>query len=122
MILVVDARPESQRCRTLLHGFSTFDTATRIAGMYPPPAFRSDRWREQVLRQACDQAGVAVLGHSAQLNWAADKVSGCSYAVSTAVAHGSPYRAMKLRGRCHVDLAAVIACAGSQAAPPAMGW
>ena len=60
VVLVVDARGQSQSIAALLHGFSTFDTATRIAGVILNRV-GSPR-HEQVLRQACEQAGVPVLG------------------------------------------------------------
>ena len=60
VILVVDARGQSHSIAALLHGFSTFDTATRIAGVILNRV--GSARHEQVLRQACEQAGVPVLG------------------------------------------------------------
>ena len=60
VILVVDARGQGHSIAALLHGFSTFDTATGIAGVILNRV-GSPR-HEQVLRQACEQAGVPVLG------------------------------------------------------------
>ncbi|CPR12535.1 cobyrinic acid a,c-diamide synthase [Mycobacterium bohemicum DSM 44277] len=60
VILVVDARGQSHSIAALLHGFSTFDRSTRIAGVILNRV-GSNR-HEQVLRQACEQAGVTVLG------------------------------------------------------------
>ncbi len=60
VILVVDARGQSHSIAALLHGFSTFDSATRVCGVILNRV-GSPR-HEQVLRQACEQAGVTVLG------------------------------------------------------------
>ena len=60
VLLVVDARGQSHSVGALLHGFATFDAATRIAGVILNRV-GSDR-HEQVLRQGCEQAGVPVLG------------------------------------------------------------
>jgi cobyrinic acid a,c-diamide synthase len=60
VILVVDARGQSHSIAALLHGFSTFDTATRIAGVVLNRV--GSARHEQVLRQACEDAGVPVLG------------------------------------------------------------
>lgn len=60
VLLVVDARGQSHSIAALLHGFSTFDPATRLAGVILNRV-GSPR-HEQVLRQACDAAGVPVLG------------------------------------------------------------
>ncbi len=60
VLLVVDARGQSQSIAALLQGFSTFDTATRIAGVVLNRV--GSARHEQVLRQACEQAGVPVLG------------------------------------------------------------
>jgi cobyrinic acid a,c-diamide synthase len=60
VVLVVDARGQSQSIAALLHGFSTFDPATRIAGVVLNRV--GSARHERVLRQACEQAGVPVLG------------------------------------------------------------
>ena len=60
VILVVDARGQSHSVAALLHGFSTFDPAIRIAGVILNRV-GSPR-HEEVLRQACEHAGVPVLG------------------------------------------------------------
>jgi cobyrinic acid a,c-diamide synthase len=60
IILVVDARGQSHSIAALLQGFSTFDTAIRIAGVVLNRV--GSVRHEQVLRQACEQAGVPVLG------------------------------------------------------------
>jgi cobyrinic acid a,c-diamide synthase len=60
VILVVDARGQGQSIAAVLHGFSTFDTAIRIAGVVLNRV--GSARHEQVLRQACEQAGIPVLG------------------------------------------------------------
>jgi cobyrinic acid a,c-diamide synthase len=60
VILVVDVRGQSQSIAALLHGFSTFDAAIRIAGVVLNRV--GSARHEQVLRQACEQTGVPVLG------------------------------------------------------------
>ena len=60
VILVVDARGQSHSVAALLHGFSTFDQSVRIAGVILNRV-GSPR-HEEVLRQACEHAGVPVLG------------------------------------------------------------
>ena len=55
MILVVDARGQSHSIAALLHGFSTFDPAIRIAGVILNRV-GSPR-HEEVLRQACEPPG-----------------------------------------------------------------
>ncbi|WP_009956277.1 cobyrinate a,c-diamide synthase, partial [Mycobacterium intracellulare] len=60
VVLVIDARGQSQSIAALLHGFSTFDTATRVTGVILNRV--GSTRHEQVLRQACEQAGVPVLG------------------------------------------------------------
>ncbi|AKS34843.1 cobyrinate a,c-diamide synthase [Mycolicibacterium goodii] len=111
VILVVDARGQSQSIAALLHGFTTFDPAVRVAGVILNRV-GSPR-HEAVLRQACEHAGVAVLGAVPR----ADELSVPSrhLGLITAVEHGRKARdavaAMtELMGR-HVDLAAVMACA-----------
>ncbi|OBI42295.1 cobyrinic acid a,c-diamide synthase [Mycobacterium kyorinense] len=60
VVLVVDARGQSHSVAALLHGFSTFDSGVRIAGVVLNRV-GSPR-HEQVLRQACEHAGIPVLG------------------------------------------------------------
>jgi cobyrinic acid a,c-diamide synthase len=60
VILVVDARGQSHSIAALLHGFSTFDTRTRIAGVILNRV--GSARHEQVLRQACEHTGLPVLG------------------------------------------------------------
>src|SRR5205807_7296193 len=59
VILVVDVRGQSNSIAALLHGFSTFDNAVRIAGVVLNRV--GSARHERVLREACQQAGVPVL-------------------------------------------------------------
>ena len=105
VILVVDARGQSHSIAALLHGFSTFDQSVRIAGVILNRV-GSPR-HEEVLRQACEHAGVPVLGAIPR----ADELSVPSrhLGLVTAVEHGEQARGAveamtELVGR-HVDLA-----------------
>ncbi len=115
VILVVDARGQSHSIAALLHGFSTFDTATRVGGVILNRV--GSARHEQVLRQACEQAGVPVLGaipRTAELELPARYLG-----LVTAVEYGRRARlaveAMTAVIRRHVDLAAVLAHARSRA-------
>lgn len=114
VILVVDARGQSHSIAALLHGFSTFDTATRIAGVILNRV--GSVRHEQVLRQACEQAGVPVLGaipRTAEL-----EVPSRYLGLVTAVEYGRRARqaveAMTALIAQHVDLTAVVAAAASR--------
>lgn len=116
VVLVVDARGQSQSIAALLHGFSTFDAATRVAGVILNRV-RSAR-HEQVLRQACEHAGVPVLGvipRAAELELPTRYLG-----LVTAVEYGRRARlavdAMTALVARHVDLAAVVAVARGPAA------
>lgn len=119
VVLVVDARGQSHSIAALLHGFSTFDPAIHIAGVVLNRV--GSARHEQVLRQACGQAGVPVLGaipRSAEINLPTRYLG-----LVTAVEYGR-------RGRCaveamtalvarHVDVAAVfVAARGAPTDPP----
>jgi cobyrinic acid a,c-diamide synthase len=60
VVLVVDARGQSHSVAALLHGFSTFDTSIHIAGVILNRV--GSVRHEAVLRSACEQSGVPVLG------------------------------------------------------------
>ena len=60
VVLVVDARGQSHSAAALLHGFTTFDPSVRVVGVILNRV-GSPRHAD-VLRQACEHAGVAVLG------------------------------------------------------------
>jgi cobyrinic acid a,c-diamide synthase len=116
VILVVDAKGQSQSMAALLHGFSTFDDSTRIAGVILNRV-GSPR-HDGVLRQACEHAGVPVLGSLPRL----DELSVPSrhLGLVTAVEHGDNARvavdAMSSLVAAHVDLAGVVAAAGTRIA------
>ena len=60
VVLVIDARGQSQSIAALLHGFSTFDPSIRLAGVILNRV--GSARHEEVLRQACAHAGVPVFG------------------------------------------------------------
>jgi cobyrinic acid a,c-diamide synthase len=114
VILVVDTRGQSHSVAALLHGFSTFDQSVRIAGVILNRV-GSPR-HEEVLRQACEHAGMPVFGAIPR----ADELSVPSrhLGLVTAVEHGEQARAaveamIALVGR-HVDLAGLTAVAASR--------
>jgi cobyrinic acid a,c-diamide synthase len=112
VLLVVDARGQSHSIGALLHGFSTFDPATRVAGVILNRV--GSTRHEQVLRQACEQVGVPVLG---AIPRAAELELPTRYlGLVTAVEYGrratSAVAAMTALVARHVDLAAVVAAAG----------
>jgi len=118
VILVVDARGQSHSIAALLHGFSTFDTAIRMAGVILNRV--GSARHEQVLRQACQQAGIPVLGvipRTAELELPTRYLG-----LVTAVEYGRramlAVEAMTALVAQHVDLAAVFAKAGRRAADP----
>jgi cobyrinic acid a,c-diamide synthase len=118
VILVVDARGQSHSIAALLHGFSTFDTATRVAGVILNRV--GSARHEHVLRQACEQVGVPVLGvipRAAELELPTRYLG-----LVTAVEYGrratSAVEAMTALVARHVDLAAVFVAAEGRAADP----
>lgn len=118
VVLVVDARGQSHSIAALLHGFSTFDSATRIAGVILNRVGTARH--EHVLRQACEQAGVPVLGavpRSAELELPTRYLG-----LVTAVEYGRHARlaveAMTALVARHVDLGAVLTGARSRVADP----
>ncbi|OBG81061.1 cobyrinate a,c-diamide synthase [Mycobacterium sp. E3305] len=117
VILVVDARGQSHSIAALLHGFSTFDVATRVRGVILNRV--GSARHEHVLRQACEQTGVAVLG---AIPRAAELELPTRYlGLVTAVEYGRRARlaveAMTDLVARHVDLAAVAAVAAGRAGP-----
>lgn len=118
VVLVIDARGQSHSIAALLHGFSTFDSATRIAGVILNRV--GSARHEQVLRQACEQAGVPVLGSVPRVSEL--ELPTRHLGLVTAVEYGRRARlaveAMTALVARHVDLAAVVAVAESRAADP----
>lgn len=114
VVLVVDSRGQSHSVAALLHGFSTFDPKIRIAGVILNRV-GSPR-HEEVLRQACEHAGVPVFGVIPRV----DELSVPSrhLGLITAVEHGRQARAavdamVGQVGR-HVDLEAIAGIATSR--------
>lgn len=116
IVLVIDARGQSHSIAALLHGFSTFDTATRIGGVILNRV-GSER-HEQVLRDACATAGVPVLGAVPRADELA--VPSRHLGLITAVEHGrravAAVDAMTHLVARHVDLSAVAALAAARPA------
>ena len=119
VILVVDARGQSHSIAALLHGFSTFDTATRVAGVVLNRV--GSTRHEQVLRQACEQAGVPVLGAIPRRDEL--EVPSRYLGLITAVEYDRRARdaveAMTTLIARHVDLGAVAGLAHSRVTEPA---
>jgi cobyrinic acid a,c-diamide synthase len=116
VVLVVDGRGQGHSIAALLHGFSTFDTTTRIAGVVLN-RIGSAR-HEDVLRQACGHAGIPVVGAIPRT----DELSVPSrhLGLITAIEHGRLARqavdAMTALVAHHVDLPALLALANSRVA------
>ncbi|MGB8405072.1 MAG: cobyrinate a,c-diamide synthase [Mycobacterium sp.] len=112
VLLVVDARGQSQSIAALLHGFSTFDSSVRVAGVILNRV--GTPRHEQVLRQACEQAGVPVLGAIPRADEL--EVPSRHLGLVTAVEHGrlaqQAVSAMTELVARHVDIEAVVRCAG----------
>ena len=114
VVLVVDARGQSHSIAALLHGFSTFDASVRIAGVILNRV-GSPR-HEEVLRQACEHAGVPVFGAIPRT----DELSVPSrhLGLVTAVEHGkqahAAVEAMTALVGQHVDLAGIAAVAAGR--------
>ena len=114
VILVVDARGQSQSVAALLHGFATFDPGVRLAGVIlnRVGSVRHD----EVLRQSCAHAGVEVLGSLPRADELA--VPSRHLGLITAVEHGgragAAVEAMTSLVARHVDLDAVALLAGSR--------
>jgi cobyrinic acid a,c-diamide synthase len=113
VILVVDAAGHSHSIAALLHGFSTFDTRTRIGGVILNRV-GSPR-HEQVLRQACQFVGMPILGAIPRAGELA--VPSRHLGLITAVEHGrrasAAVDAMTTLVASHVDVAAVAALASA---------
>ncbi len=114
VILVVDARGQSHSIAALLQGFSTFDQSVHIAGVVLNRV--GSTRHEEVLRQACEHAGVPVFGAIPR----ADELSVPSrhLGLVTAVEHGEQARAaveamIEMVSR-HVDLVGIAAAASSR--------
>lgn len=115
VVLVVDARGQSQSIAALLHGFATFDRSVRVAGVILNRVGTARH--EDVLRQSCEQAGVPVLGAIPRNDELA--IPSRHLGLVTAVEHGrlahQAVEAMTDLVRRHVDLDALIGLAGANA-------
>ncbi|MDT5066748.1 MAG: cobyrinic acid a,c-diamide synthase [Mycobacterium sp.] len=114
VVLVVDARGQSHSVAALLHGFATFDHSVRIAGVILNRV--GTPRHEQVLRQACEQTGVPVLGAIQRANELS--IPSRHLGLVTAIEHGrlaqEAVAAMTELVARHVDIAAVVTAAGSR--------
>ena len=114
VVLVVDARGQSHSIAALLHGFSTFEPNTRIAGVVLNRV--GSTRHEQVLRQACERAGIPVLGAIPRSD--ETEVPTRYLGLVTAVEYGRRARraveAMTTLIARYVDVAAVAAAAESR--------
>lgn len=122
VVLVVDARGQAHSIAALLHGFSTFDPGTRLAGVILNRV--GSARHEQVLRQACETVGLPVLGAIPRSDELA--VPSRHLGLITAVEHGdsatAAVDAMTTLVARHVDLAAVEAIAAQAAEPTWAPW
>jgi cobyrinic acid a,c-diamide synthase len=113
VVLVVDARGQAGSLAALLHGFATYRPGTRLAGVVLNRV-GSPR-HEQVLRAACEEVGLAVLGVLPRHDGLA--VPSRHLGLVTAVEHGAAavdaVAAMTALVREHVDVEAVLALAAS---------
>ena len=108
VVLVVDCRGQSRSVAALLHGFRSFEAATRVAAVVLNRV-GSER-HEAVLRAACDEVGLPVLG--ALPRRAELAVPSRHLGLVTAAEHGdaatAAVEAMAELVAAHVDLDAVV--------------
>jgi cobyrinic acid a,c-diamide synthase len=119
VVLVVDCRGQSRSVAALLHGFRSFDSSVPVAGVVLNRV-GSER-HEAVLRTACDEVGMPVLG--ALPRTVALAVPSRHLGLVTAAEHGVAARtavdAMAALVAMHVDLDAVLRLAEPMAPGPA---
>ncbi|MBF6212549.1 cobyrinate a,c-diamide synthase [Nocardia puris] len=115
VVLVVDARGHSQSLAALLHGFATYDSGVRLAGVILNRV-GSPR-HEQVLRAACARVGLPVFGVLPRM--AELEVPSRHLGLVPAVEHGTAavvaVEAMTDLVAAHVDLDAIVAAARGNA-------
>jgi len=118
VVLVVDARGQARSLAALLHGFATFDPSVRLAGVVLNRV--GSARHEEILREACADAGLPVLGalpRDAEL-----AVPARHLGLVTAAEHGPAARhavaAMAALVAEHVDLAAVAVLASTTVCAP----
>ena len=116
VLLVVDARGQGRSLAALLHGFRSYDPAVRIAGVVLNRV--GSVRHEQVLRDACAEVGLPVLGALGRADAVA--VPSRHLGLVPAIEHGRPARdavdAMAALVGESVDLVAVLKLAAT--APP----
>jgi cobyrinic acid a,c-diamide synthase len=119
VVLVVDCRGQSRSVAALLHGFRSFDSSVPVAGVVLNRV-GSER-HEAVLRTACDEVGMPVLG--ALPRTVALAVPSRHLGLVTVAEHGVAARtavdAMAALVAMHVDLDAVLRLAEPMAPGPA---
>ncbi|WP_433787243.1 cobyrinate a,c-diamide synthase [Actinomycetospora sp. CA-101289] len=122
VVLVVDARGQSRSVAALLAGFRDFDPRLRLGGVILNRV--GTNRHEEVLRAACAEVGLPVLGvlpRRAEL-----AVPSRHLGLVTAAEHGGAARAavdaMAALVTEHVDLDAVAALARSAPPTPATAW
>ena len=121
VVLVVDARGQGRSLAALLHGFRGYDPAVRLAGVVLNQV--GSARHERVLREACAEIGLPVLG--AVPRGADVALPSRHLGLVPAVEHGAPARravaAMAELITRSVDLAAILRVAetaGRQSWPP----
>ncbi len=109
VLLVVDARGQSRSLAALLHGFTTYRPGTRIVGVVLNRV-GSPR-HEQVLRAACEEVGLPVLGSMPRGDALAvpSRHLGLVPAAEHGVAATGAVDAMAELAARHLDLDAVLA-------------
>ncbi|MDO3401613.1 cobyrinate a,c-diamide synthase [Mycolicibacterium neoaurum] len=114
VVMVIDGAGHSQSLAALLHGFATFDAATRICGVVLNRV--GSARHEEVLRQACEVVGLPVLG--AIPRDAALSVPSRHLGLITAAEHGTAAAAavdaMAALVARHVDIEAVVGLAAAR--------
>ncbi|MCE5292474.1 MAG: cobyrinate a,c-diamide synthase [Nocardiaceae bacterium] len=107
VVMVIDARGHSQSLAAVLHGFVSFDSRIRIAGVILNQV-GSPR-HEQVLRQACSRVGLPVLGALPRISEL--HVPSRHLGLIPAAEHGAEamaaVHAMVAIARKHLDLASI---------------
>ena len=122
VILVIDARGQSQSVGAVVHGFATHDPGVRLGGVILNKV--GSARHEAVLRQACERVGVPVIG-AIPRSGALD-VPSRHLGLVTAAEHGTAavaaVDAMAALVARHVDLDAVVRLGRTASVPAATPW
>ncbi|MFW0873559.1 cobyrinate a,c-diamide synthase [Rhodococcoides corynebacterioides] len=122
VILVIDARGQSQSVGAVVHGFATHDPRVRLGGVILNKV--GSARHEAVLRQSCERVGVPVLG-AIPRSGALD-VPSRHLGLVTAAEHGiaavAAVDAMAALVARHVDLEAVVRLARTASVPESTPW